>query len=94
MNVWGEIPVRPGSTALNAVFLEPEVWVETLGTKYGTPTSGCGDRGVGTRRNTRPMIAQEPVRPVLVFKMPESAVWTGSSCRASRWSLMAYRCSP
>lgn len=35
MNVWGEIyPYAAGSTALNAVFLEPEVWVDQLGYKY------------------------------------------------------------
>ena len=34
-NVWGEIyPYNAGSTALNAVFLEPEVWVQALGNKY------------------------------------------------------------
>jgi N-acyl-D-glutamate deacylase len=35
MNVWGEIyPYAAGSTALNAVFLAPEVWEGTLGYKY------------------------------------------------------------
>ena len=35
MNVWGEIyPYAAGSTALNAVFLEPDMWVETLGHSY------------------------------------------------------------
>ncbi len=35
MNVWGEVyPYAAGSTALNAVFLEPEVWVKQLGYKY------------------------------------------------------------
>ena len=34
-NVWGEVyPYAAGSTALNAVFLEPDIWVKKWGNKY------------------------------------------------------------
>ena len=75
MNVWGEIyPYAAGSTALNAVFLEPEVWVETLGYKYEDTIQDVATGEWYTQETRARMIAQEPVRPVLVFKMPESAV--------------------
>jgi Amidohydrolase family len=75
MNVWGEIyPYAAGSTALNAVFLEPEVWVETLGYKYEDTIQDVETGEWYTQETRARMIAQEPVRPVLVFKMPESAV--------------------
>jgi len=64
-NVWGEIyPYVAGSTALNAVFLEPEVWVKALGHKYED-----------TIEQTRAeMLKKQPTRPVLVFKMPKEAI--------------------
>jgi Amidohydrolase family len=75
INVWGEIyPYAAGSTALNAVFLEPEVWVETLGYKYEDTIQDVETGEWYTQETRARMIAQEPVRPVLVFKMPESAV--------------------
>ena len=34
-NVWGELyPYAAGSTALNAVFLNPEIWQDQLGHVY------------------------------------------------------------
>jgi len=75
INVWGEIyPYAAGSTALNAVFLEPEVWVETLGHKYEDTIQDVETGEWYTQETRARMIAKEPVRPVLVFKMPESAV--------------------
>ena len=45
MNVWGEIyPYAAGSTALNAVFLEPEMWVEDPGLQVRGDDPGCGHR--------------------------------------------------
>ena len=75
MNVWGEIyPYAAGSTALNAVFLEPEVWVDTLGYKYEDTIQDVATGEWYTQETRARMMAKDPVRPVLVFKMPESAI--------------------
>ena len=35
LNVWGEYcPYEAGCTALNAIFLNEEIWVDKLGTRY------------------------------------------------------------
>lgn len=75
MNAWGEIyPYAAGSTALNAVFLEPEMWVDTLGNRYEDTVQDVATGEWYTEETRARMIAQEPVRPVLVFKMSEAAV--------------------
>ena len=75
MNVWGEIyPYAAGSTALNAVFLEPEVWVDQLGYKYEETIQDVATGEWYTQQTREEMIKKEPTRPVLVFKMPESAI--------------------
>ena len=75
MNVWGEIyPYAAGSTALNAVFLEPEVWVDQLGYKYEETIQDVATGEWYTQQTREEMLKKEPVRAVLVFKMPESAV--------------------
>ena len=75
MNVWGEIyPYAAGSTALNAVFLEPEVWVDTLGYKYEDTIQDVATGEWYTQETRARMMEKDPVRPVLVFKMPESAI--------------------
>jgi N-acyl-D-glutamate deacylase len=75
MNVWGEIyPYAAGSTALNAVFLEPEVWVKQLGYKYEETLQDVATGEWYTQKSREEMIKKEPTRPILVFKMPESAI--------------------
>ena len=75
MNVWGEVyPYAAGSTALNAVFLEPEVWVDQLGYKYEETIQDVATGEWYTQQTREEMIKKEPTRPVLVFKMPESAI--------------------
>ena len=75
MNVWGEIyPYAAGSTALNAVFLEPEMWVDTLGYKYEDTIQDVATGEWYTQETREQMVAKEPTRAVLVFKMPESAI--------------------
>ena len=75
MNAWGEIyPYAAGSTALNAVFLDPEMWVDTLGNRYEDTVQDVATGEWYTEKTRAQMIAQDPVRPVLVFKMPETAV--------------------
>ena len=75
MNVWGEIyPYAAGSTALNAVFLEPEVWVDQLGYKYEDTIQDVATGEWYTQESRAEMLKKEPTRAVLVFKMSESAI--------------------
>ena len=74
-NVWGEIyPYAAGSTALNAVFLEPEMWVKTLGNKYEDTVQDVATGEFYTQKSREEMLKKEPVRLVLVYKNPESAI--------------------
>jgi hypothetical protein len=75
MNVWGEIyPYAAGSTALNAVFLAPEVWEDTLGYKYEETIQDVATGEWYTPEKREEVLKTEPTREVLVFKMPESAI--------------------
>ena len=70
-NVWGEIyPYHAGSTALNAVFLEPEVWVKALGNKYEDTIQDVATGKFYTQEAREEMLKKEPTRPVIVYKMP------------------------
>jgi hypothetical protein len=74
-NVWGEIyPYAAGSTALNAVFLEPEVWVKSLGYKYEETVQDVATGEWYTQKSREEMLKKEPTRAVLVFKMPVEAI--------------------
>ena len=74
-NVWGEIyPYAAGSTALNAVFLEPEVWVQALGNKYEETLQDVATGEFYTQKSREEMLKKEPTRLVLVYKSPESAI--------------------
>ncbi len=75
MNVWGELyPYAAGSTALNAVFLEPEVWVDQLGYKYEETIQDALTGEFYTAESRAEMVQKEPTRIVQVYKMPESAI--------------------
>jgi len=74
-NVWGEIyPYAAGSTALNAVFLEPEVWVKALGHKYEDTVQDVATGEFYTQESREEMLKKEPTRLVVVYKIPESAI--------------------
>ena len=74
-NVWGEIyPYAAGATGLNAVFLKPEVWIDTLGYKYEDTLMDIATGEYYTRETYEEMIKKEPTRSVVLFKMPESAI--------------------
>ncbi len=74
-NVWGEIyPYAAGSTALNAVFLEPEIWVKALGNKYEDTLQDVATGEFYTQKSREEMLKKEPTRLVIVYKIPESAV--------------------
>lgn len=75
MNVWGELyPYIAGSTALNAVFLEPEVWVDQLGYKYEETIQDALTGEFYTQETRAEMIQKEPARLVQVYKMPPEAI--------------------
>ena len=74
-NVWGEIyPYAAGSTALNAVFLEPEIWVKALGNKYEDTIQDVATGEFYTQKSREEMLKKEPTRVVLVYKIPKSAI--------------------
>jgi len=74
-NVWGEIyPYHAGSTALNAVFLEPEVWVKALGNKYEETLQDTETGKFYTQKTREEMLKKDPTRLVIVFKCPEEWV--------------------
>ncbi|WP_272700752.1 amidohydrolase family protein [Desulfovibrio sp. Fe33] len=74
-NVWGEIyPYSAGSTALNAVFLEPEVWVKTLGNKYEETLQDVATGEFYTQKTREEMLEKEPTRAVIVYKCPDEWV--------------------
>ena len=74
-NVYGELyPYAAGSTALNAVFLTPEYWVDQLGHKYEETLLDVQTNTFFTRESYEKMKKTDPTRPVVVYKMPESAV--------------------
>src|SRR5210317_1384246 len=74
-NVWGEIyPYAAGSTALNAVFLEPEIWVKALGNKYEDTIQDVATGEFYTQKSREEMLKTEPTRVVLVYKIPKSAI--------------------
>ena len=74
-NIWGEVyPYRAGSTALNAVFLKPEVWVEKLGNKYEETLMDVATGEFYTQKSREEMLKKEPTRLAVVYKMPEEAV--------------------
>lgn len=74
-NIWGEVyPYRAGSTALNAVFLEPEIWVAKLGNKYEETLMDVATGEFYTQESRAEMIKKDPTRLIIVYKMPEEAV--------------------
>ena len=74
-NVWGELyPYAAGSTALNAVFLEPEVWVKSLGYKYEETLQDVATLEFYTEESRKEMLKKEPTRACVVYKMPVDAI--------------------
>jgi hypothetical protein len=74
-NVWGELyPYAAGSTALNAVFLEPEIWVKTLGYKYEETLQDVTTLEYYTEESRKEMLKKEPTRACIVYKMPVDAI--------------------
>jgi len=71
-NVWGEIyPYAAGSTTLNAVFLKPENWVETLGHRYEDTLQDPVSGEFYTLETYRKGLKENPTKEILLWKMPE-----------------------
>lgn len=74
-NFWGELyPYAAGATGLNAVFLQPEIWVEKLGNKYEETLLDSKTNEYFTLESYKRIVKEDPTRLVVLFKMPESAV--------------------
>ena len=74
-NVWGELyPYNAGSTALNATFLDPDYWVKAMGNKYEETLLDVQTNTFYTQESREEMLKKDPTRPVVLYKMPESAV--------------------
>ncbi len=80
MNVWGEVyPYAAGSTALDAVFLEPRVWVDQMGYKYEETIQDVATGEWYTQQSREEMIKKEPTRGVLVLR---GEAWRGGGVLA------------
>ena len=74
-NVWGELyPYAAGSTALNAVFLNPEIWQDQLGHVYEKTIQDVETGEFYTPESRAEMLKKEPTRQVLVYKIDKSAI--------------------
>lgn len=75
LNVWGEVyPYAAGSTSLNAVFFRPEIFVEELGNRYEDSLFDPITQTFYTRESYERRVAEEPTRPVIVYKMPPEQI--------------------
>jgi N-acyl-D-glutamate deacylase len=77
-NIWGEIyPYAAGSTALNAVFLKPENWVERHGHKYEDTLQDPVTGDFYTLESYNKGVEETPTKEIVLFKMPpeDSVKW-------------------
>lgn len=77
-NIWGEIyPYSAGSTTLNAVFLQPDNWVERLGHSYEDTLQDPVTGNFYTRAEYDEDVAATPTKEILLFKTPpeDSVKW-------------------
>lgn len=77
-NIWGEIyPYAAGSTALNAVFLKPENWVERLGHSYEDTLQDPVTGNFYTLESYSEGVKETPTKEIVLFKMPpeDSVKW-------------------
>lgn len=75
INAWGEIyPYAAGQTNVNAVFLEPEIWVDQLGHKYEETMVDPVTGEFLTREARDELIARDPTHEIILYKMPKEDV--------------------
>jgi len=71
-NIWGEIyPYAAGSTTLNAVFLQPENWVEKLGHRYEDTMADAETGEFYTQESYEAGLKKNPTKEIILYKMPE-----------------------
>lgn len=74
-NVWGEIyPYAAGSTTINAVFLRPEVWLESLGYRYEDTLLDPQSGTFYTQERYAKVLENDPTAVVLLYKMPAEVI--------------------
>ena len=77
-NVWGEIyPYSAGATTVNAVFMQPENWVNRLGHRYEDTVQDPITGDFYTTASFEKAVKSDPTREIILFKMPkeDSARW-------------------
>jgi len=74
-NVWGEIyPYAAGQTTINASFVRPENWVETLGNAYEDTMQDPITGEFYTREKYEQVLAEAPSTQIVLYKMPPDAI--------------------
>jgi hypothetical protein len=77
-NIWGEIyPYAAGSTALNAVFIKPENWVDRLGHRFEDTLQDPITGDYFTQTSYETTLESDPTKEILLWKMPaeDSVKW-------------------
>jgi hypothetical protein len=70
-NVWGEVyPYAAGQTTINASFVRPENWVETLGNAYEDTMQDPLTGEFYTRERYEQVLADAPATQIVLYKMP------------------------
>lgn len=70
-NVWGEYyPYAAGSTTINAAFIQPENWVETLGNSYEETMQDPETGEFYTYETYQEDLAKDPTKTIVLYKMP------------------------
>ncbi|MBD2654960.1 hydrolase [Synechocystis sp. FACHB-383] len=70
-NVWGEIyPYAAGMTTINAAFVRPENWVDTLGHKYEDTMQDSLTGEFYTLEKYQQVLAKAPATQIVLYKMP------------------------
>jgi len=70
-NVWGEIyPYAAGMTTINAAFVRPENWVETLGHRYEDTMQDPLTGEFYTQEKYEQVLADAPATQIVLYKMP------------------------
>ncbi|MEV8466608.1 aminoacylase [Fluviibacterium sp. DFM31] len=71
-NVWGEVyPYSAGATTVNAVFMQPENWVDRLGHRYEDTVQDPITGDFYTTASFEEALKDDPTREIILFKMPE-----------------------
>nr|WP_285817828.1 amidohydrolase family protein [Echinimonas agarilytica] len=74
-NVWGEIyPYAAGQTTINAAFVRPENWVDTLGNRYEETMQNPLTGEFYTREKYEQVLAEAPATQIVLYKMDPSAI--------------------